>query len=247
MFKTKNIKIKGQDSKKEIYISMNLLFNYYNNSFFYEGLTTENLFSHLITDRLCFVEFENFILIELEMVGLNYYSNYLPVYDYNGFIINPVIDGEEYKIKKLDFDDIFLQILKPIYYFNINSDNSNKIKEAINDIEIVSLGLLKINSMKLSLKRYIYHQFLVDRFEKINVDTLFKTIARSAIIHTENAEPIIKKDTFKFINIFIKTNYFSTSDIAIINQRNIQYSYIGGKKYQEKYLKYKQKYNLIKQ
>ena len=39
---------------------------------------------------MCFVEFDEFILIEKESVAIQYYISKLPVYDYNGLLMVPL-------------------------------------------------------------------------------------------------------------------------------------------------------------
>jgi len=83
-----------------------------------EGI--ENIYpeSHKIPDKWCFIEFDDFILIETEHIAVNAYYK-LPVYDYLGNLINPyndrksAIDAKSSTVVKPATDAKSATVVKP--------------------------------------------------------------------------------------------------------------------------------------
>jgi len=152
LFNTYNIQI----NNKQIYISLNLL-NLEN------PRKTPKINVELFEDksRLCFVEFNDIILIELEIIGFEYYINRLPVYDFNGDLMNSYF----FKINnRLDIDEIFVKI------FNFDYKNIKDIiilpkiiKESIDNMsEYAKYILYYYNYNSLNNSRYNISKFLID-------------------------------------------------------------------------------------
>jgi hypothetical protein len=100
---------------KKVYISFNL-FN-------------ENVFNILKTTPLIFVEFFDKILIEVCDVALDYYSTKLPIYNFNGVLLNHQLYNKLNTLHpfKLDIDYRIIHIFNITDYINPIKKNNDKI------------------------------------------------------------------------------------------------------------------------
>jgi hypothetical protein len=138
MFDKDDEDVKVKINNKDIYISYNFLNENLVNATTKCRLDKEN-FNNIpeLNDRLCFVELNDKILIELESVGFDYYIDKLPVYDYNGKIIDPNMANIFNKYPYvLDIDDIFVKLIGMKNYFNPNNDNP-QLKLNKKDLDVV--------------------------------------------------------------------------------------------------------------
>jgi hypothetical protein len=83
-------------NEKLVYISRNLGCVHKSNEFISIKYTNN-------ATNLVFVEFESFMLLELKVIGINYYIDKFPVYDYNGYILLPLMAHDNNF--ELQFDD----------------------------------------------------------------------------------------------------------------------------------------------
>ena len=140
LFSTYNIQI----NNKQIYISINLLSNIYD---YYEFKIT----------RLCFIELNDYILIEIEKVGLEYYIDKLPVYDYLGNLMNSYFFNNK---NKLDIDPIFISIFGIRYNFEklkMTKISDAEIKKNIDNMTENAKILLYYYNDKIAKDKYIYN------------------------------------------------------------------------------------------
>ena len=136
LFKNNNIKI----NNKDIYISYNFTCSI--------KCKPEKPIPILNEKSMLFIEFPNIILIEIDLIGLLYYQNKLPIYTFEkGEIINPIlaIDNKF----KLDIDQKFIKIFGLDINIIDNIDD-NDIVNIVNDIDNLPLYLLRC-MMKLYL------------------------------------------------------------------------------------------------
>ena len=170
LFTNDNIKIKN----KHIYISHNLLnikfdkFNIFNKSD-YEKLY---IWKDEETDRFCFVELENEILIENENCGLDYYFNKVPVYNYRGQLINPRFLLDDLIISPVnDLNKGFNPLLIKILGLRINTPklDDNVINEGIKNLSLCGQIILKYHYIIQSNNRYSIPQVLYETLNALKV------------------------------------------------------------------------------
>ena len=177
-----------------------------------------------------YIEFNDKILIETFIGAMNYYIYKLPVYAYNGKIINPLIYNQKNKNKYiLDIDNDFIELLG-IEYKNPNPDKIIKIKnkksrteknQIINDTinNLTPIGKIILVKHLLDYKKNIYKYntktiaydvselFIKDISKLLDSMTLEKIEFSSNIEHIsesdENLDSLFHKICFP-INIPLK-------------------------------------------
>jgi len=98
--------------------------------------------------RFCYVEFNDKILIESENIGIDYYINKLPVYNYQGKLLVEYMFNNEYtgiKSKILDIDIRFIKMLGIKNYINPKFKTINydiDMKQVVNDLNHFGLIIL---------------------------------------------------------------------------------------------------------
>ena len=107
------------------------------------------------SNRFCFIEFPNMILIESEEIGLWYYFNKLPVYDFNGNIINIHLNNN---CDILDIDIEFTKMIGLPNYLNPNPDKQIKITN-LEDV------VKNINDLALII---LYNHIVINHINKVN-------------------------------------------------------------------------------
>jgi hypothetical protein len=221
LFNTYNVQI----NKKQIYISINLLSLELDDRV---PFTKEN--DHDKT-RHCFIEFNDYILIELESIGYEYYIDRLPVYDYLGKLMNSYFFKNK---NKLDIDQIFTNIFKFDYYFKkLKKIKDTEIKENINNMSFDSIALLyfynfrniyhrSYNRYKISEHLYDYWLNNKDKFRKMIYLNRYYKFKRSYFELNHNE---VEKD-----NIFNK-NLSIYEDRIIFNENGYSREVISNKVY----------------
>ena len=151
--------------KKDIYISYNLLYADYN-------ATRINK----INFKLCYIKFNDMILIENEIVGLNYYLYKLPVYNFEGKLISPYM-GNLFNNKSsiLDIDINFINMLEIKNYIspNINKNNSKyNLSDVVNDLN--PIGIIILSHYIIFIKNNISFNISSELITKINNTNKYK-------------------------------------------------------------------------
>ena len=260
LFNGTNIKI----NDKNIYISYNILD---------KNIFTAELFSGEMyevsggdNNRICFVEFNDKILIELEDVAFGYYFNKLPIYDYLGNIMEQSLcnlgNALEYRYK-LNIDEIFVRMLGIRNYIIrtrktnvehlITADVEHLITAAVNDITPIGLIILTYHILCCNTNRYNLSKQLIDAISKINVSmeeiipkmkshdiSNFKNDLKTVcyVLNGEKQIAPLKLDTNGYAIDPPRLPYIMNSLISQggFSQLNTHTKYL------KKYLKYKKKY-----
>jgi hypothetical protein len=163
LFKNSNTLI----NNKEIYISYNILVQPITQDRYYSHHDYEDYNS---TSRLCFIEFNDYILIEKELIGINYYINKLPVYDFNGILMDPKLSiNNQYE---LTINPVFKKMLGMKFLIEFNT-SSDKIKEVVDSLTVIgNVILFYYSKLTNKSKRYSLSKELLDSFiilsEQIN-------------------------------------------------------------------------------
>jgi hypothetical protein len=119
--------------------------------------------------NICFVEFNNFILIELLYIGVLYYGHKLPVYYKNGDIIIETMINNTNKQRKIYLNKYVINILNITNYKHYNIKNELKL-----DINYIDT----INKYAKPLLIFIYitdinrPSFFTKFIEEVNIFTL---------------------------------------------------------------------------
>ena len=190
-------------SEKEIFISYNIL-----NSKNLEKIDFNNL-EKTSSDRLSFIEFDKFILIEIEYISIKYYIDRVPVYDFNGYLLQPSMynrfnNKENRYILKLN--PICFKILGiPVKDKNSEDD----IKTAIDNLTGIAKIILTYHYLICKTDRYIIHNYLFNKIKTLNLDYKINEFADE-----KPEEPIF--DIFDILNnIIIKLDYNATYEEEI--------------------------------
>ena len=139
---------------KKVYISLNL-FKF-------------NDFKILKMTPLIFVEFFDKILIEVCIVALDYYSTKLPIYNFNGVLLNHQLHNKLNTLHpfKLDIDYRIIHIFNITNYINPIKENNHKIvTESILDVfysninELSGKAIYSVYKNLLSNSNYLYISF----------------------------------------------------------------------------------------
>ena len=122
----------------------------------------------VLPDRWYFVEFDKYILIEIEWIALTCYADIVAVYDYNGKLINP-------KFSKNDLLEIH-----PTFKIMIGIKGSNRL-ERPKELEHVvthltqnALILMKFNFLMATRDRYNLSTELVKVLDNLTIDNIFE-------------------------------------------------------------------------
>jgi len=254
-------------NNKQIYISYNLL----------KKIDAEDIedIEYIINDskidnisRFCYIEFNDIILIETEIVSVDYYLHKLTVYNYIRELILPnMFDKNNIKNPlNLDIHPMFIKILGLKNYLNTVENDYKKldINECILKINPFAFIILT-NHIKFSNYRYDLSNELITHIERYNyTNKITLTIDKSPHNLEENNN--LKNVYFDIYNCSLKLNrYGYDGQPPRINYKYITYinEYIfddncerltklnwveigklGG--FYKKYLKYKQKYLALK-
>ena len=197
-------------NNKQIYISFNLLQKLYTNlNNQYNEISNDNK-----NNRFCFVEFNDKILIELEIVSIDYYIYKLPVYSSNGKLIIPHMFNTNNKINPtiLDIDDRFVKIIGIKKYINPNKKSIKysleEIKFALDNINPIAFIIL---SYLICVMQYKYrYNPLLELQDKINKTDFTKPVfyeINSQIKHNTNINDNLLNVSFEYIfDIPLKLN-----------------------------------------
>jgi hypothetical protein len=206
-------KLEIKINNKDIYISYNILqlINYkdeQNKS--YETLPFYGEYKFL--DRLCYVEFNDMILIELEQFCVDYYINKLPVYSFDGKLLEPYMCNYNNKnLYQLNIDYEFINLFGIKNYFNPlsrNRQNDSKYtnQKIVDDINSDALIIIGYYFYCLVTDRYNILSELLNKLNKIGIITIIpftkKLADRMKIKDKHNTLELdnIKKINFKINN-----------------------------------------------
>jgi hypothetical protein len=158
---------KHKDMYKDIFISYNLL--KYPDTLYALDITNQEKTS---LDRLSYVEFDTYILIEIEYICLKYYIDKLPVYDFNGNLLNITMYNKLYEIDTVSNDQYILNINK-IFYIAIGIPIKYKVKnadiiEAIDNLTPIGLIILKYHYLICKTNRYTIHDYLYKKLKTLD-------------------------------------------------------------------------------
>jgi hypothetical protein len=165
--------------------------------------------------ELCFVEFDDKILIEKTHNAFQYYYDIFPVYDYAGKLINPkmFIKADSYK---LNIHPVFVEIMGLINYYarnNIITENQQKNMESY------------INSITENAKILLLaHKFNFDKYNFNKYKNYYTYNNILNIILTKLCNYYITNRDFNDDNIFSHYKYIShfgnTSSVKNVLDKN---------------------------
>ena len=166
-------------NSKPIYISINIALGF-------------NSSSQIDTTLLIFVELPKIMLLEIEYIAYDYYSHKVPIYNFNGKLINTFLKNSAIPNPfDLDIDYQFLYLFNITNYINPLRHKNQYIitKSIINDIELnVNIEAVKIIFF---LNKNLPNNYK-DFFENIPIiQFLIKTNIPSSVIRLIN---IVEKD-----------------------------------------------------
>jgi len=196
-----------QINNKDIYISNNLIYKpslrtYYVDRIY--NITSNTQLEHISSiDRLCFIEFIDMIVIDLEIVGMDYYKYILPVYDFNGNIMNNMYENTMY-IKPTNSVlnmDVRFKYITGMKNFNIGNFNNNT-KEHTFLYKQLLFDDINYNAMFLLIT--YYKSSKQGRYNLLNLEE-YKNIAFGELIQY-NISPICTKEVI-ITNIAKFNNY----------------------------------------
>ena len=214
-------------NRKDVYISYNLLC--YKPQYIVKEKYTSELIKHddkyYVCDRISFVEFENYVLIENEYVAVHIYAGLFPVYDYNGSLINPTLPYIHLDENKLIIHQVFASLLglKGSGKYPISTE---LLKNAADDVTLRAKILLKFNIIVSSVSRFNLSDQLVrvllDLDEKIFSDDYVIDMTEQSVSHqtTELVLPI------PILNVWIGKNM--NHIMCLVNKRIYPSLLIGG-------------------
>jgi hypothetical protein len=217
MFMTDDYKING----KNIYISYNLLVcitDKYTCKTIHSKYKYKSKLNNCFNNRICYIEFEDRIVIEKETIGLDYYLYKYPVYNENGSLLFPYID----KTDKLNIDVNFVKMLGLKYYsYNDETiiDLQNCVKNINEDAFIILTYYLCIENEHYKISKYLLER--IYNMNKYNISI-----------------KEVKKHTGE--NIFDKC--YNMYDKKYNTYENMVYCYIYNNKNLSKYKDFKEKY-----
>jgi len=150
---------------KQIYISYNLLilkdFDL-KQKYDFEYLKLKNIIDG---DKWCFVELDEYILIENEYIASNYYAYYVPVYDLYGNHINPVIGRI---MHKLDINTLFGKLIG-LKGYSKYKHTPTELLEIASKLKFQAKIILKFNIIVSSVYRYNLSNELVRILNETNM------------------------------------------------------------------------------
>ena len=125
-----------------------------------------------LPDRWYFVEFEKYILIEIEWIALTCYADIVAVYDHNGKLINPKFS------KNKNYNDL-LEI-HPIFKIMIGIKGSKRLEKpkdldnVVNYLTQNALILMKFNFLTATRDRYNLSTELVKVLDNLTIETILE-------------------------------------------------------------------------
>jgi len=223
-----NYKIK----KKQVRISFNLLSLYVNKS----NQSIDSKFDRIDNSnyRLCFVEFTDFILIEIEYIAIMFYQNItdINIYDFMGNCLNNTtiqIRLEQIYITILGLDKYILGLRSKS--LNTDLNNINKIALFLLSNYIILAGIYRIeviNENYITLLKQDISKLLIKPIEvcnktivvpisqpiteilsltgKLNTDKLFNNITRFNKVNLDFANVPLKEISKDIYNNYVKLN-----------------------------------------
>jgi hypothetical protein len=129
-------------------------------------------------DRICFVEFNNMILIENEDIGIDYYINKLPVYDFTGKLmehnLSNVLNNRKDK-NNLEINSIFVKMvgIKQLLTNKINISDK-ELYSAVEDLIPLAKIILKYHFLTCTVMRYNVSDPLVTALKNLDIDLNIK-------------------------------------------------------------------------
>jgi hypothetical protein len=163
-------------NKKNVYVSYNLL---------------QKNKKDFDNNTLCFVEFDDKIIIEVIIIAFPYYFDILPIYDYNGKLLNPKMINKT-KSVKLQIDPVFVEILGLQKYYIIGEEHKK-----IENIDVY-INQIAPNVLSLLLVHLSYKQ----EFELLQKKNIIRF--NEYIFNNKMLELAI--ENFNTNNLFTKTN-----------------------------------------
>ena len=169
-YKLFNTKIEEKDKdkyiKKDIYISYNLLYIEFKK---FSSFSNETIVS-APNENLCFIEFNDYILIEKENIGVNYYLTKLPVYDRTGLLMLPTmcnkLNTEESRYK-LNINPIIFKLLG----ININTTiKDGDIISCIDNLTPLAKIILKFHYITCKVNKYDLHSHMISQLNKLDTE-----------------------------------------------------------------------------
>ena len=146
-------------NNKEIYISYNLLREFTSST--EDLMKYSDVWEDFYSNRFCFVEFNNFILIDEEYLNKMYYAKKLPTYDFNGQLLFPELANlnNEYPYQ-LNINPVFIKMLGIRNYISPKQDDEitevseHSIKTIVSDLNLTGQIILYYHILKCKTKRY---------------------------------------------------------------------------------------------
>jgi hypothetical protein len=252
---------------KQIYISYNFLEislpeHFHKNDNDVEvDITFNNHVTKLMKDRICFIEYNNMILIEREDISIAYYISKLPVYNFEGTLLVPYMCNNSILNKyKLDIHPVIVKMLGIKNYINPIRNKYEKITNplitsAASNINYMSLVILAYHLYVCNDNRYnISHELYNEIVKKIANKPLKPIELIDSLEHTQSIDNNIEKIYFQIYEANLKLN--DTGYDITPPKNNFCYVYEYEKftretlqkitSLKEKYLKYKNKYINLK-
>jgi len=252
-------------NNKQIYISYNLL-NIENPSIQFEYDSVN------FNDRICFVEFNDKILIELETICMKYYLNKLPVYSHKGNLLAPHMYNQNNTTNPLilDIDERFIKILGIKNYINPNQKSIihtiQEIKLAIDNIHPIAFILLsylitfvnykfRYNPSDELIKKINDYEFISYQYLNIELPLIHNEYIKNDItyIYFYKNENLLKLNEegydivpTKLSNILITNSFYLIPNFEEMPERFRSKFFKLKLSSKYKYLKYKEKYIKLK-
>jgi hypothetical protein len=212
-------------------------------------------------DRICFIEYNNMILIEREDISIAYYISKLPVYNFEGTLLVPYMCNNSILNKyKLDIHPVIVKMLGIKNYINPIRNKYEKITNplitsAASNINYMSLVILAYHLYVCNDNRYnISHELYNEIVKKIANKPLKPIELIDSLEHTQSIDNNIEKIYFQIYEANLKLN--DTGYDITPPKNNFCYVYEYEKftretlqkitSLKEKYLKYKNKYINLK-
>jgi hypothetical protein len=179
---------------KKIYISINIALGFEKNQ-------------PIETSLLIFVELPNIILLELDYIAYDYYSHKVPIYDFNGNLINTFLQNTlSSHPLKLDIDYRFLYLFDIKNYINpMKEKNQGAItKQIILDVEKnINIEASKIiflfnNNLSSFYKNFFDMTPIIQHLLKISSPDDFIDLIKSSTDDNVEHKPEYRLDNIHF-------------------------------------------------
>jgi len=180
LFKKPGIFING----KNIFISFNLLSINVNQTEWYHNIINDY-------NRICFVEFDDFILIETEKIAISYYSDKLPIYSCEGKLMVPHMMNTNNPNPGLLLIDPRLIKLFGIKDYLSPKYKEKEIESIVDQLTDYGLVILAWNySTNDDLNIFNLSPDLLDKFHGLNQETMYSFKSVNVNIDDINHEGI---------------------------------------------------------